>query len=84
MKVQNAELLRSKIAAVPQGPVLFSMSLINNIQFAKRNANEEEAVTAARVGNAHNSILECLLKHRFNKQVFQVAKSNVFAFCEQF
>jgi ABC-type multidrug transport system fused ATPase/permease subunit len=50
--------LRSKIAVVPQGPALFSMSVIDNIRFAKRNATEDEVATAANVGNAHEFIME--------------------------
>ncbi|OHS97813.1 ABC transporter family protein [Tritrichomonas foetus] len=50
--------LRSKIAVVPQGPVLFSMSVKENIQFSKTEANEEEVENAARIGNAHNFICD--------------------------
>jgi ABC-type multidrug transport system fused ATPase/permease subunit len=50
--------LRSKIAIVPQGPVLFSMSVKDNIRFAKGSATDDEIATAARIGNSHDFIME--------------------------
>lgn len=50
--------LRSQIAIVPQGPVLFSMSIKDNIRYAKPHAKEQEVADAARTGNAHNFIME--------------------------
>jgi ABC-type multidrug transport system fused ATPase/permease subunit len=50
--------LRSKIAIVPQGPVLFSMSVKDNIRFAKGSATDDEIANAARIGNAHDFIME--------------------------
>jgi ABC-type multidrug transport system fused ATPase/permease subunit len=48
--------LRAHIAVVPQGPVLFSMSVKDNIRFAKPRAEDELVVNAAQIGNAHNFI----------------------------
>jgi ABC-type multidrug transport system fused ATPase/permease subunit len=65
--------LRSKIAVVPQGPVLFSMSVIDNIRFAKRNATEDEVATAANVGNAHEFIMD--LPYGYDTPVKQTSLS---------
>lgn len=50
--------LRSQIAIVPQGPVLFSMSIKDNIRYGKPKATEQEVADAARIGNAHDFIME--------------------------
>lgn len=51
--------LRSQIATVPQSPVLFSMSILDNIRYANPdNATDSEVAEAARIGNAHNFIME--------------------------
>lgn len=50
--------LRSQIAIVPQGPVLFSMSIKDNIRYGKPKANDQEISNAAKTGNAHNFIME--------------------------
>ena len=50
--------LRSQIAIVPQGPVLFSMSIKDNIRYAKPNASDQDVANAARTGNAHDFIME--------------------------
>ncbi|KAK8846978.1 hypothetical protein M9Y10_019552 [Tritrichomonas musculus] len=50
--------LRSQISSVPQGPVLFSVSIRDNIRYAKPDANDHEVYDAARIGNAHNFIME--------------------------
>jgi ABC-type multidrug transport system fused ATPase/permease subunit len=50
--------LRAHIAVVPQGPVLFSMSVQDNIRFADPEATDEVVAHAAQVGNAHDFISE--------------------------
>jgi ABC-type multidrug transport system fused ATPase/permease subunit len=50
--------VRSQITSVPQTPTLFSMSVRDNIRFAKAAAVEDEVVEAARIGNAHDFIME--------------------------
>jgi ABC-type multidrug transport system fused ATPase/permease subunit len=49
--------VRSKIACVQQSPVLFSMSVRDNIRFSKGKATDEEIAQAARIGNAHDFIM---------------------------
>jgi ABC-type multidrug transport system fused ATPase/permease subunit len=50
--------VRSQIATVPQGPVLFSMSVRDNIRFSKGGAADDEIAHAASIGNAHDFIME--------------------------
>ena len=50
--------VRSFISVVPQGPVLFSMSVKDNIRFANTAATDEDVAVAARLGNAHDFIME--------------------------
>ena len=50
--------IRSFISVVPQGPVLFSMSVRDNIVFSKTTATQEDVAEAARLGNAHDFIME--------------------------
>jgi ABC-type multidrug transport system fused ATPase/permease subunit len=65
--------LRSQISIVPQGPVLFSMSVLDNIRFGKPDANEESTTSAARVGNAHEFIME--LPENYETNVVQTSLS---------
>ena len=58
IKTLSPKFLRSQIAIVPQGPVLFTMSVRDNIKYSKNSAKDEEVADAARVGNAHNFIME--------------------------
>lgn len=50
--------LRKQISIVPQAPVLFSMSIKDNIRYSKMNASDEEIAKAATVGNAHDFIMK--------------------------
>ena len=50
--------VRSFISVVPQGPILFSMSVKDNIRFSSTEATLEEVADAARLGNAHDFIME--------------------------
>ncbi|KAH0790554.1 ABC transporter family protein [Histomonas meleagridis] len=50
--------LRSNISIVPQSPVLFSMSIADNIRYSKLEASNDEIVQAAKTGNAHDFITE--------------------------
>ncbi len=48
--------LRKAIALVPQDPILFHRSLIENIAYGKAQASEEEIIEAARQAYAHEFI----------------------------
>lgn len=65
--------LRSNIAIVPQGPVLFSMSIADNIKYGKKSATEDEVAEAARTGNAHDYIME--LPQNYETPVIQTSLS---------
>lgn len=58
VRTLSPEFVRSQISIVPQGPVLFSMSIKDNIRYAVPKAADTEVAEAARVGNAHNFIME--------------------------
>ncbi|OGN28818.1 MAG: hypothetical protein A3A33_03510 [Candidatus Yanofskybacteria bacterium RIFCSPLOWO2_01_FULL_49_25] len=48
--------LRSKIAYVPQDPILFHRTLYENIAYGKPNASKEEILEAAKKAHAHEFI----------------------------
>ncbi|WP_319412940.1 ABC transporter transmembrane domain-containing protein [uncultured Cohaesibacter sp.] len=49
-------LLRSAIALVPQEPVIFAMSIADNIAMGREGASREEIVEAAKAAHAHGFI----------------------------
>jgi ABC-type multidrug transport system fused ATPase/permease subunit len=61
--------LRGQIAPVPQTPVMFSMSVKENVRFGKPDASREEIVQAATVANAHRFIRQ--LKQGYQTTVHQ-------------
>jgi subfamily B ATP-binding cassette protein MsbA len=54
----NLNSLRSLIGFVNQESILFNDTIFNNIAFAKPEATIEQVITAARIANAHDFILE--------------------------
>lgn len=48
--------LRDNLALVPQEPVLFHRSLLENIRYAKPDASEAEIIQAAQLAHAHEFI----------------------------
>ena len=50
--------LRGLMGNVNQDPILFNDTIFNNIAFGVENATEEEVVTAAKIANAHDFIME--------------------------
>ena len=59
MKTLSPVFIRSQISIVPQSPVLFSMSILDNIRYANpKKITDQEVAEAARIGNAHNFIME--------------------------
>ncbi|OHT14755.1 Lipid A export ATP-binding/permease protein MsbA [Tritrichomonas foetus] len=65
--------LRKAISIVPQGPVLFTMSIADNIRYGRITANDEEVAQAAVTGNAHNFIME--LPDNYKTMVAQTSLS---------
>ncbi|CAF3236410.1 unnamed protein product [Rotaria sp. Silwood2] len=54
----NIQQLRQNIGVVSQEPILFGMSIYDNIRFGKVNATREEIEEAAKTANAHNFIMK--------------------------
>ncbi len=52
------ESLREQIAAVPQEPLLFHRSVMDNIRYGRRNATNEEVIAAAKKAQCHTFIQE--------------------------
>lgn len=50
--------LRENICMIPQEPVLFNRSIIENIRYGKQNATEEEVYEAARKAYIHEDIIK--------------------------
>jgi ATP-binding cassette, subfamily B, bacterial len=48
--------LREKISFVPQDPVLFHRSLFDNIRYGKRDASDEEVISASRLAHCDKFI----------------------------
>jgi ABC-type multidrug transport system fused ATPase/permease subunit len=61
--------LRTQIAIVPQTPVMFSLSVKDNVRFGKPKASRDKVVNAAVVANANQFIQE--LKDGYKTQVQQ-------------
>lgn len=49
--------VRQQMGTVNQESILFNDTIFNNIAFAKPDASEEEVITAAKIANAHEFIL---------------------------
>jgi ATP-binding cassette subfamily B (MDR/TAP) protein 1 len=58
MKNLNTHWVRDQIALVSQEPVLFDMSIADNIRFGHPTATQQEIEEVARKANAHNFISE--------------------------
>eukprot|EP01053_Blabericola_migrator_P001250 Blabericola_migrator_1__1249@NODE_1321_length_4808_cov_128_122759_g890_i0_p1_GENE_NODE_1321_length_4808_cov_128_122759_g890_i0NODE_1321_length_4808_cov_128_122759_g890_i0_p1_ORF_typecomplete_len1301_score241_60ABC_tran/PF00005_27/1e43ABC_tran/PF00005_27/1_2e37ABC_membrane/PF00664_23/2e41ABC_membrane/PF00664_23/1_6e39SMC_N/PF02463_19/35SMC_N/PF02463_19/4_5e07SMC_N/PF02463_19/11SMC_N/PF02463_19/2_2e05AAA_21/PF13304_6/0_00014AAA_21/PF13304_6/2_8e05AAA_15/PF13175_6/0_0014AAA_15/PF13175_6/7_5e05TniB/ len=54
----NLKHLRAQCGLVGQEPVLFDMSVIDNIRNGKLNATDDEVIAAAKAANAHDFILQ--------------------------
>ncbi len=51
--------LRKEIALVPQDPVLFHRSLMENIRYGRTDASDEEVIAAAKLAHCHEFIKRC-------------------------
>lgn len=65
--------LRKAISIVPQSPVLFTMTIADNIRYGRMEARDEEVAQAAVTGNAHNFIME--LPDNYKTMVAQTSLS---------
>lgn len=52
------ESLRSQIAVVPQEPILFHRTIMDNLRYGRRNATDEEVIEAAKKAQCHDFISE--------------------------
>lgn len=52
------ESLRQKISLVPQDPILFHRTLMENIRYGRREASDEEVIEAARKAHCHEFIAQ--------------------------
>jgi len=50
--------LRENISLIPQDPMLFHRSLMENIRYGRLEASDEEVIEAAKKANAHDFILQ--------------------------
>jgi ABC-type multidrug transport system fused ATPase/permease subunit len=84
IKTLSPQFLRSKISSVPQGPILFSLSIIDNICFARLTATEQEVSDSARIANAHDFIMELpdayntVVKFTSNKFIWRSKATNLY------
>ena len=58
IQMVSQESLRDKIAMIPQDPMLFHRTLMENIRYGNLNASDEEVITAAKKAHAHTFICE--------------------------
>jgi ATP-binding cassette subfamily B protein len=56
--------LRENLSLVPQEPILFHRSLMDNIRYAKPDTSDEEVIAAAKAAHCHEFIVEC--EHGYN------------------
>jgi subfamily B ATP-binding cassette protein MsbA len=58
IKDYSLQSVRSLMSIVTQEPILFNDTIANNIKLGKEDATQEEIITAAKVANAHNFIIQ--------------------------
>ena len=58
VKDLNLKWLRENIGVVSQEPILFDVSIAENIRFGKKGATMDEVIAAAKTANAHKFISE--------------------------
>ena len=56
LKQLSRETFRKNIAVVPQDPIIFAMSAIENIRFGRPDALDEDVISAAKAASAHDFI----------------------------
>ncbi|MGH8595814.1 MAG: ABC transporter ATP-binding protein, partial [Gammaproteobacteria bacterium] len=54
----NQESLRAAIAMIPQDPMLFHRTLMENVRYGRLDASDAEVIAAARSAHAHEFIME--------------------------
>jgi ATP-binding cassette subfamily B protein len=56
--------LRAQISMIPQEPMLFHRSLLENIRYGRTEATDEEVIQAAKLARAHDFIMELPEKYQ--------------------
>ena len=56
LKQLSRETFRKNIAVVPQDPIIFATSAIENIRFGRPDASDEDVISAAKAASAHDFI----------------------------
>ena len=56
IKAITLQSLRDNISTIPQEPELFHRTIVDNIRFAKPNANDDEVIEAAKKAHCHDFI----------------------------
>ena len=56
LKQLSRETFRKNIAVVPQDPIIFAMSAIENIRFGRPDASDKDVISAAKAASAHDFI----------------------------
>jgi ATP-binding cassette subfamily B protein len=54
----SQESLRANVAMIPQDPMLFHRTLMENIRYGRLEASDEEVITAAKQAHAHEFVIE--------------------------
>jgi len=55
--VNHNDSLRDKIGVVPQDPMLFNDSIMNNIRYARMTATDKEVYEACKAAAVHDKIM---------------------------
>ncbi|XP_052095836.1 ATP-dependent translocase ABCB1-like isoform X5 [Mytilus californianus] len=67
LKDLNVKWLREHIGIVSQEPILFAMSIKDNIRMGRNNVTDDEVIAATKMANAYNFIMD--LPEKFNTLV---------------
>ncbi len=63
IKSVTQDSLRSQISLVPQDPILFHRTLLENIRYGRRDATDKEVFTAAKLAKCHDFIMKTPKKY---------------------
>src|SRR5690606_35601157 len=58
IKEVTQDSLRKNISIIPQEPILFHRSIIENIKYGNESATEEEVISAAKAAYIHDFIIK--------------------------
>lgn len=67
IKDVSQDSLRSEISLVPQDPILFHRTLIENIRYGRPDASDEEVIRASKLAHSHDFVEK--LPHKYDTYV---------------